>query len=90
MNEGWKTEAEVSNIVCPLRELPESFVNSKMCFNRVVRLARGVQKSEPQKSIKWVRLLRASWAEEFGHCVAGSGEPWQTNDTVERSGTKFS
>lgn len=85
-------EAEVSNTVCPLRELTK-ILSSDVCFSRVARLARGFQKKQPDETIQWARLLRASWAKELGCCVASPGEPWklleQRTDTVDRSRTKF-
>lgn len=72
MNGIWKTEAEVLSILCPERA-HQGVVSNEMCFNRGVRLARGVRKREPHKAIKWARLSRAFWARS----IAGSGEPWQ-------------
>lgn len=72
MNEIWKTEAKVHSILCTERA-HRGFVSNEMCFDRGVRLARGVQKREPHKAIQWARLSRAFGARS----IAGSGEPWQ-------------
>lgn len=86
MNGIWKTEAEVHSILCT-EIAHRSFASNEMCFNRGVRLARGIWKREPHKAIKWARLSRAFWARS----IAGSGEPWQLlrqrNDTTPH--TKF-
>lgn len=55
MNEIWTTKAESE-----LLENSQGFVNNKMYYNRVVRLARGVQKREPRKATKWARTSKAS------------------------------
>lgn len=65
MNEIWKSKVEISNIVYTLRELTKVLSIIKMCFNREVRLARGVQMRYPHKTTKWAGLLKAFWAKEY-------------------------
>lgn len=52
MNEVWETETEASDMVCALREITD-LVDNKLHFNRVVRLAGGVQKREAHRTIEW-------------------------------------